>query len=344
MDSNYGDFKYDQPIGQGFHTGRTEGGLKAQRIRHGAPGLVKNKSSVAEEVPSSMVAPEGEARQFLEPPPVVSEDAAVVGDGGGEMGHTTDERDEKCWTTEVCPTSVDRYLQRQLFLIKLGWDATFSCKTLDSATSKGFNLWFWQEVPEDHYEDANPKLIQAIEQSLSMSGEGDEVELAKEINLSYQELGDKYQYAYFKSVAKCETFRNLLAMDLSHNDLFKLQDVAFPSLRKLSLANNRISSFLDLPDLPSLIDLNLRKNNLLSAEHCAKYSLLERLCLQDNPIEYKPTYLDRIEARAPLTLKFLDGRALSDYMNDDGEPRSIQPYSGALLIKLAFQQEDGDRF
>ena len=154
-----------------------------------------------------------------------------------------------------------------------------------------------------------------------------------EMNLSYQELGDKHQFLHFKSLSRSHTLQGLTVIDLSHNALTHLEGLFFPSVRKLSLAHNRISYFRDLPFMPELRDLDLRRNNILTAEDCAKYEVLERLTLRDNPIEYKHNYHERVQARAPMSLRFLDG-----------EPITVEPYSFGLLMMLAFQQEDGDRF
>jgi len=153
------------------------------------------------------------------------------------------------------------------------------------------------------------------------------------MNLSYQELGNKYQLLYFTSVSRSHVMHGLTVLDLSHNDLSDLGGLYFPKVKNLSLAHNRISYFRDLPHLPELKDLDLRNNNILTAEDCKKYNLLERLTLRDNPIEYKDNYHDRVQARAPLSLRFLDGK-----------PIKVEAYSFGLLMTLAFSQEDGDRF
>ena len=57
------------------------------------------------------------------------------------------------------------------------------------------------------------------------------------------------------------------------------------------------------------------------------------MVLRDNPMEYTSNYVERVQVRAPTSLQWLDG-----------EPIEVAHASAALVIKLAFQQHDGDQF
>ena len=63
-----------------------------------------------------------------------------------------------------------------------------------------------------------------------------------------------------------------------------------------------------MPSLSALVELNLTANNLDTAEGIYKFQRLERLTLIDNPVEFKDLYEDRVKARAPSSLMWLDGK------------------------------------
>jgi len=151
------------------------------------------------------------------------------------------------------------------------------------------------------------------------------------LNLSYQDLGHAYQWQYF--VKLVPHFQQLLDLNMSHNSLHELPEFEMPQLRVLSLAYNLFDDLENVPSMPELRVLDLTANNLDTAAGVYKFQRLERLTLLDNPIEYKDMYDERVKARAPASLCWLDGKPF--------EPSS---FNLQYLLKLMFQSQADDAF
>lgn len=151
------------------------------------------------------------------------------------------------------------------------------------------------------------------------------------LNLSYQGLGDPYQWQYFVKMVPC--FELLRELNLSNNQLTALPGFDMPLLERLSLAYNLLDDLSGIPPMSELRVLDLTGNNLDTAAGIYNFQKLERLTLRDNPIEYKYMYEDRVKARAPASLLWLDGK-----------PFEAGGWNLQYLIKLMFQSEAEDRF
>jgi len=295
------------------------GGLKSQRMRHPAQHHLPPDQRLPER--TSLLQLQG----LVEHPPPPSSEIQPEG-VSEEPSVPKPKKKKRGWLANLWFNF--------WFHVRLGWNATMplqipSCK-LD------FSVWQYKHPPK-----ASQQLVKAVNASLKVpedhmkpdQSHDTEDAVLQELNLSYQDLGDRYQMIYFKKVHSIQSIQNVRSIDLSSNSFTDLSGFTFGSVERLSLADNKLSSFDQLPDAPKLLDLDLRRNNFLSAEGCSAYPKLERLVLLDNPMEYKENYLKRVKVRAPLSLKYLDGKEIK-----------VTPFSLALFIQLAFEQEDGDRF
>ena len=75
----------------------------------------------------------------------------------------------------------------------------------------------------------------------------------------------------------------LQELNLSHNNITKLENLRLPALKELNLSDNFIKSMHGLEFLPSLINLNLNGNQI--TEISLTNQLLETLILSRNQIK-----------------------------------------------------------
>jgi len=151
------------------------------------------------------------------------------------------------------------------------------------------------------------------------------------LNLSYQDLGHPYQWQYF--VKMVPYFENLRELNLSKNRLSELPGFDMPHLERLNLSWNRFDNLSGVPAMGELRELDLTGNNLDTAKGIYKFQNLESLCLRENPVEYKYLYLDRVKARAPSSLIWLDGK-----------PFEPVGWNLHYVLKLMFQSDHEDQF
>uniref|UniRef100_A0A671DQD8 Uncharacterized protein n=1 Tax=Rhinolophus ferrumequinum TaxID=59479 RepID=A0A671DQD8_RHIFE len=115
----------------------------------------------------------------------------------------------------------------------------------------------------------------------------------KNLNLSFQDLGDPYQVANFNRI-----LRRLIRVEtlwLVDNSLVDLSAIRLPSCRVLNMNKNHLTSFKQLPKIPQIQHLSLAENRIetltgLSSLRCTP---LESLMLKRNPCEFRPNYRNR---------------------------------------------------
>lgn len=102
------------------------------------------------------------------------------------------------------------------------------------------------------------------------------------VNLSYQELGGKFQSAMlastFKKMFRCQ---QLILVD---NRLSDLCEFTFACLEELNLSLNIFDSFAKLPKCPNLRILNMTGNKINKISDIIGYPKLEILMLRNNPL------------------------------------------------------------
>ncbi|XP_064642476.1 protein tilB homolog [Lineus longissimus] len=130
-------------------------------------------------------------------------------------------------------------------------------------------------------------------------------ESAEFCNLSYQDLGDKYQQDNFKRVLK--RLVNAREINLVEDTLVNLSSIKFPACTHLNLTKNYLNSLNCLPELPHILWLNLSYNNIhdLDGLKSLKKTPLKSLVLKGNPVEFKENYRPRVFGILPQ-LKLLD--------------------------------------
>ncbi|XP_029069571.1 uncharacterized protein LOC114890327 [Monodon monoceros] len=115
----------------------------------------------------------------------------------------------------------------------------------------------------------------------------------KNLNLSFQDLGDPYQVANFNRI-----LRRLIRVEtlwLVDNSLVDLSAARLPSCRVLNMNKNHLTSFKQLPKIPQIQHLSLAENHIetlagLSSLRCTP---LESLTLKRNPCEFHQNYRKR---------------------------------------------------
>eukprot|EP00696_Hemimastix_kukwesjijk_P013188 gnl/Hemi2/26553_TR8923_c0_g1_i1.p1 gnl/Hemi2/26553_TR8923_c0_g1~~gnl/Hemi2/26553_TR8923_c0_g1_i1.p1 ORF type:complete len:275 (-),score=116.82 gnl/Hemi2/26553_TR8923_c0_g1_i1:140-964(-) len=127
----------------------------------------------------------------------------------------------------------------------------------------------------------------------------------RDLNLSYQDLGQQYQMKNFK--AFLSSLQNVRSLNISHNQLYDLKDVYIAHVQTLYLNNNKLKRFKQLPNCPRLKVLNLADNLIEDVEDLEWCEFLEELTLRGNPIAMRRDYLEYMRDAAPRTLKLLDG-------------------------------------
>eukprot|EP00997_Jenningsia_sp_PLL12_P011149 NODE_864_length_1403_cov_113.293205_g719_i0.p1 GENE.NODE_864_length_1403_cov_113.293205_g719_i0~~NODE_864_length_1403_cov_113.293205_g719_i0.p1 ORF type:complete len:207 (-),score=55.65 NODE_864_length_1403_cov_113.293205_g719_i0:103-723(-) len=130
------------------------------------------------------------------------------------------------------------------------------------------------------------------------------------LNLSYQNLGEEYQYDQLLAFLKINKGCTVLA--LTDNFLTDLHDFDMPYLEELFLARNNILSFRDIPSIPTLRRLSLQENFVTNLEGLTaeKFPNLVRLSLKWNPVAEGASYRDSVSKALPR-LQELDGRPCS---------------------------------
>uniref|UniRef100_A0A2K6GT34 U2A'/phosphoprotein 32 family A C-terminal domain-containing protein n=1 Tax=Propithecus coquereli TaxID=379532 RepID=A0A2K6GT34_PROCO len=115
----------------------------------------------------------------------------------------------------------------------------------------------------------------------------------KNLNISFQDLGDAYQVENFNRI-----LRRLIRVEtlwLVDNSLVDLSAIRLPSCRILNMSKNHLTSFKQLPKIPQIQHLSLAENHIetltgLSSLRCTP---LESLILKRNPCEFHQNYRKR---------------------------------------------------
>ncbi|XP_022090076.1 uncharacterized protein LOC110978978 isoform X2 [Acanthaster planci] len=141
------------------------------------------------------------------------------------------------------------------------------------------------------------------------------------VNLSYQELGHRYQVENFMRI-----LRRLIRAEkiqLVNDDLEDLSKVSFPSCTVLNLNNNYFASFTKLPKTPNLRTLLLCDNSIKSLDGLQnlRKSRLEVLDLRRNPISFQECYRQSVF------------KVLPDLRELDGIPRLISDIEGGFNLQ-----------
>jgi len=160
------------------------------------------------------------------------------------------------------------------------------------------------------------------------------VDRKTELNLSYQDLGHPYQWQHFGGILYSGALDQLRVLNLSANRLKACEELGqLDLLEVLDLSYNMFDDLERVPSISTLKELDLTSNNLETAAGIYKFSQLERLTLIDNPIEYKEMYEDRVKARSPASLEWLDGK-----------PFEADGWSIHYVVKMMFQSNSEDKF
>ncbi|XP_071076867.1 acidic leucine-rich nuclear phosphoprotein 32-related protein [Desmodus rotundus] len=128
----------------------------------------------------------------------------------------------------------------------------------------------------------------------------------KNLNISFQDLGDPYQVTNFNRI-----LRRLIRVEtlwLVDNSLVDLSAVRLPSCRVLNMDKNHLTSFKQLPKIPHIQRLSLAENHIetLTGLSGLRHTPLESLVLKRNPCEFYQNYRKRVFSCLP-NLKVLDG-------------------------------------
>eukprot|EP01006_Ploeotia_vitrea_P055897 TRINITY_DN68046_c6_g1_i1.p1 TRINITY_DN68046_c6_g1~~TRINITY_DN68046_c6_g1_i1.p1 ORF type:complete len:448 (-),score=52.83 TRINITY_DN68046_c6_g1_i1:234-1577(-) len=128
----------------------------------------------------------------------------------------------------------------------------------------------------------------------------------KTLNLSYQLLGEEYQYEQL--IAFLSVNKGCTTLALTDNFLTDLHGMEMPYLEELFLARNNILSFKDIPAFTKLRRLSIEENFITNTDglNPKKYPRLRQLTLRWNPIAEDRKYLIKIRKALP-DLKILDG-------------------------------------
>ncbi|KAM4770504.1 uncharacterized protein ACIQIH_011986 isoform 3-T3 [Cyanocitta cristata] len=128
----------------------------------------------------------------------------------------------------------------------------------------------------------------------------------RELNLSFQDLGDLYQVENFKRI-----LRRLIRVEklwLVDNSLTDLSAIRLPRCRELNVNKNHFTSFKQLPKIPQIQHLSLAENNIATLSGISDFrsTPLESLILKRNPCEFQERYRQLVFSNLP-NLKILDG-------------------------------------
>eukprot|EP00736_Rhodelphis_marinus_P004115 Rmarinus@m.20083 len=127
---------------------------------------------------------------------------------------------------------------------------------------------------------------------------------ARELNLSYQNLGDSFQRRNLPRLF--DSLENVEVLDLSFNFLADLSPYTFPHLEELYCASNVLRSFDSLPSAPHLRILNVEDNRIRSAEGLERFTSLEELVVVGNPVELREGFQQEIRWQCP-SIRLLNG-------------------------------------
>ncbi|XP_032117167.1 uncharacterized protein LOC116538747 isoform X1 [Sapajus apella] len=131
----------------------------------------------------------------------------------------------------------------------------------------------------------------------------------KNLNISFQDLGDPCQVENFNRI-----LRRLIRVEtlwLVDNSLVDLSAIRLPSCRILNMSKNHLTSFKQLPKIPQIEHLSLAENHIetltgLSSLRCTP---LESLILKRNPCEFHQNYRKRSGRQHNSKEKGLNDRA-----------------------------------
>eukprot|EP00002_Diphylleia_rotans_P029961 TRINITY_DN6128_c0_g1_i1.p1 TRINITY_DN6128_c0_g1~~TRINITY_DN6128_c0_g1_i1.p1 ORF type:complete len:602 (-),score=141.56 TRINITY_DN6128_c0_g1_i1:249-2054(-) len=126
----------------------------------------------------------------------------------------------------------------------------------------------------------------------------------EEINLSYQSLGQDWQFDGFKKHLK--SFTALKKLIITDNSIQTLRKIVLPELQVLIACRNEIPNFQELPDCPKLIELNLASNLIDAPSGLLRFPELKKLVLRRNPIAMKVGYRLEIFNAGPENLIEVD--------------------------------------
>ncbi|XP_045412589.1 uncharacterized protein LOC123641711 [Lemur catta] len=115
----------------------------------------------------------------------------------------------------------------------------------------------------------------------------------KNLNISFQDLGDAYQVENFNRI-----LRRLIRVEtlwLVDNSLVDLSAIRLPSCRILNMNKNHLTSFKQLPKIPQIQHLSLAENHIetLTGLSSLRHTPLESLILKRNPCEFHQNYRKR---------------------------------------------------
>ncbi|KAM8854544.1 uncharacterized protein ACB058_010629 isoform 2-T2 [Synchiropus picturatus] len=131
-------------------------------------------------------------------------------------------------------------------------------------------------------------------------------ENCRELNLSFQDLGEPYQQENFLRI-----LRRLIRVEqlqLVNNSLSSLSSVRLPRCRVLNLHQNNLLSLRQLPKLPAVQHLCLSENAIGSLAGLGELgsSPLRSLSMAHNPVAFTQDYRARVFSALPK-LELLDG-------------------------------------
>ncbi|XP_077998059.1 uncharacterized protein LOC144451150 [Glandiceps talaboti] len=138
-----------------------------------------------------------------------------------------------------------------------------------------------------------------------------------ELNLSYQDLGHRFQKENLVRILK--KLIRVERLNLADNSLINIHAVSFPRLTHLTLCMNYIDHFKKLPKFPELLELNLADNHIDTLDGLSvlnKRVPLESLDLRRNPVVFTTNYRYRVFQTLPY-LHELDG--IPKLASDDHE-------------------------
>jgi hypothetical protein len=137
------------------------------------------------------------------------------------------------------------------------------------------------------------------------SHEGTNVEI-EALNLSFQGLGDPYQYEAF--VTFMDLNRNVRILNLNDNELEDITDLHLDTVVRLHLSRNNFVSFEGVPPLKNCEELFLSENFLSSFRglNASNFPKLRVLNADHNPIAMTSDYREALKDAIP-TLQYVDG-------------------------------------